>query len=100
MWLALAPKSLVTQQGEAIRGVGKGTLRFVGKKTSGMEQGKRKRKITGRLWESGREAMGSGTLGVCEGWLRCVGKGEGEEGRGRQQIKGIDMVGKEWGVVC
>lgn len=58
---------------------------------------KEERKITGRLWESGREAMSSGTLGVREGWLRCVGKGEGEEGRGRQQIEGIDIVGKEWG---
>lgn len=95
MGLAFAPKSLVAQQDEAIRGVGKGMLRFVGKKTSGMEQGRRKRKITGRLWESGREAMSSGTLGVREGWLRCVGKGKGEEGRGRQQIEGIDMAGKE-----
>lgn len=27
--------------------------------------------------ESEREAMSSGNLGVCEGWLRCVVKGEG-----------------------
>lgn len=43
-------------------------------KRAGKEEKENNKPVVG---ESEREAMSSGNLGVCEGWLRCVVRGEG-----------------------
>lgn len=78
LWGPHCPQSLVTERDEAIKEAGKGTLHSVGKSRKQVQEnreergGRKKRKITGRLWEFG------GLRGLAE--MRGEGKGGKKKG--------------------